>query len=175
MSENAAKQKKRRKRKLFFKTIRKIIKWIVILCVLLAAGLFGLKAYIQNQAANTEQAETYSRAAVTRGALSDTVYGTGTTSAVNQPNILAQADGTLTDLRVAIGDAVKAGDVLAVITNETIDSTITDLEFALWDLDDQIAGTGAGSKVYTIEAPVAGRIMALYAQKGDDESALHQQ
>lgn len=172
MSENAAKQQKRRKRKLFFKTIRRIIKWIVILCILLAAGLFGLKAYIQNQAANSEEGETYSRAAVTRGALSDTVYGTGTTSAVNQPNILAQADGTLTDLRVAIGDEVKAGDVLAVITNETIDSTITDLEFALWDLDDQIAGTGAGSKVYTIEAPVAGRIMALYAQKGDDALAV---
>ncbi len=172
MSENAAKQQKRRKRKMRFKTVRKIVKWLIILCLLLAAGLFGLKAYIQNQAANSDQEETYSRAAATRGALADTVYGTGTTSAVNQPNILAQADGTLTDLRVSIGDEVKAGDVLAVITNDTIDDTITDLEFALWDLDDEIAGTGAGSKVYTIEAPVAGRVMALYAQKGDDALAV---
>lgn len=172
MSENAAKQQKRRKRKMRFKTVRKIVKWLIILCLLLAAGLFGLKAYIQNQAVNSDQEETYSRAAATRGALADTVYGTGTTSAVNQPNILAQADGTLTDLRVSIGDEVKAGDVLAVITNDTIDDTITDLEFALWDLDDEIAGTGAGSKVYTIEAPVAGRVMALYAQKGDDALAV---
>ncbi len=172
MSEKTAKQQRRRKQKRFFRAVRRGIKWIVILCILVAAGLFGLKAYIQNQAANSEAEEAYSRAAAVRGALVDTVYGTGTTSAVNQPNVLAEADGTLTSLRVAVGDSVKAGDVLAVITNEEIDDTITDLEFALWDLDDEIAGTGAGSKVYTIEAPVAGRVMALHAQKGDDALAV---
>lgn len=171
MSETAKKPVRRKKRRVI-KTILKIIKWLVILTAIAAAALFGLKAYIKNQAADGEETETYSRAAAVRGALSDTVYGTGTTSAVNQPNILAGTDGTLTDLRVSIGDAVKAGDVLAVITNEEIDDTITDLEFALWDLDDEIAGTGAGSKVYTIEAPVAGRVMALYAKKGDDALAV---
>ncbi len=172
MSENTAKQQRRRKQRRFFRAVRRMVKWIVILCILAAAGLFGLKAYISKQAEGGETQEAYARAAAVRGALADTVYGTGTTSAVNQPNILAEADGTLTSLRVAIGDSVKAGDVLAVISNEAIDDTITDLEFALWDLDDQIAGTGAGSKVYTIEAPVAGRVMALNAQKGDDALAV---
>lgn len=172
MSENAAKQQKRRKKKSLMRTIRRIIKWIVILVILLAAGLLGLKTYVRNKAQSGEETESYSRASVVRGALEDTVYGTGTTSAVNQPNILAEADGTLTDLRVSIGDTVKEGDVLAVITNDEIDDTITDLEFALWDLDATIADTGAGSKVYTIEAPVAGRVMAMYAVKGDDALAV---
>jgi len=171
MSENTKKPVRRKKRRLL-RRIGKLIKWLIIFAALLIAALFGLKAYIQNQAADGEAGETYSRAVVSRGALSDTVYGTGTTSARSQPNVLVQADGTLTELRVSIGDAVKAGDILAVITNETLDSTITDLEFALWELDDQIAGTRAGSKVYAIEAPVAGRVMALYAGVGDDALAV---
>ena len=107
-----------------------------------------------------------------RGAMKETVYGTGTTSARNQPNVLAEADGTLTDLRVSVGDEVKAGDILAVLTNDEIDDTITDLEFALWDLDAQITETRAGSKVSIIEAPVAGRVVAIYAKAGDDALAV---
>lgn len=63
-----------------------------------------------------------------------------------------------------MGDAVKAGDILAVITNADLDDTITDLEFDLWELDDQILSTSAGSKVTTIEAPAAGRVVAIYAE-----------
>lgn len=171
MSEMAKKPIKRKKRK-FFKTIKTVIKWIVILIVLLIAALFALKAAIAKRAESSADEESYSSAFVARGAMEATVYGTGTTSARSQPNVLAQADGTLTELHVSIGDEVKAGDILAVLTNDTLDDTITDLEFALWELDEQIAETRAGSKVTTIEAPVAGRVMALYAQAGDDALAV---
>ena len=67
---------------------------------------------------------------------------------------------------------MKAGDILAVLTNDEIDDTITDLEFALWDLDAQITETRAGSKVSSIEAPVAGRVVAIYAKAGDDALAV---
>ena len=139
---------------------------------MLAAILFGLKAYIKNLAAISDTESSYSQTQVMRGAMSETVYGTGTTSARNQPNVLAEADGTLTDLRVSVGDEVKAGDILAVLTNDEIDDTITDLEFALWDLDAQITETRAGSKVSSIEAPVAGRVVAIYAKAGDDALAV---
>ena len=157
MSEN----KKRRRRGKTGRTIKKWIKRLILLVILAAAALFGAKAYIRNQAANTEETESYDQARVMRGAMSETVYGTGTTSAKNQPNLLVEADGTLTDLRVSVGDAVKKGDILAVMTNEDIDDTITDLEFKLWDLDAQITDTRSGSKIYKIEAPIAGRIMAV--------------
>lgn len=71
-----------------------------------------------------------------------------------------------------MGDAVKAGDILAVMTNADLDDTITDLEFDLWELDDQILSTSAGSKVTTIEAPAAGRVVAIYAEAGDDALAV---
>jgi len=168
MSEK--KTKKRRGRA--GRSIRKWIKRLILLAIVLTAALFGLKAYIRNQAENTEPEETYSQTQVLRGAMNETVYGTGTTSARSQPNILAEADGTLTDLRVSVGDEVKKGDILAVMTNDTIDDTITDLEFALWDLDATITDTRAGAKVTKIEAPVAGRVMAIYAKAGDDALAV---
>ncbi|MBP3426997.1 MAG: HlyD family efflux transporter periplasmic adaptor subunit [Clostridia bacterium] len=171
MSETQNKKPVRRKRRAG-RLIKRMVKLIVILVLLAVAALFALRAYIRSQAQSTEETESYSRTPVLRGAMEDTVYGTGTTSAVNQPNILAQAEGTLTDLRVEIGDTVKEGDILAVITNEEIDDTITDLEFALWQLDDDITGTAAGSKVTTIEAPAAGRLMAIYAGAGDDALAV---
>ena len=168
MSET--KQKKRRGRA--GRSIKKWIKRLILLAILLAAILFGLKAYIKSQAANTDTQSSYSQTQAIRGAMKETVYGTGTTSARNQPNVLAEADGTLTDLRVSVGDEVKAGDILAVLTNDEIDDTITDLEFALWDLDAQITETRAGSKVSSIEAPVAGRVVAIYAKAGDDALAV---
>ena len=155
----------------FGRAVRKAIKIIVIVALLCGAGLFGLKAYINKQA-ESSSTTSYSRAVVTRGALEETVYGSGTTSARNQTNVLAEAEGTLTDLRVSVGDAVKAGDILAVMTNADLDDTITDLEFDLWELDDQILSTSAGSKVTTIEAPAAGRVVAIYAEAGDDALAV---
>lgn len=168
MSET--KQKKRRGRA--GRSIKKWIKRLILLAIVLAAILFGLKAYIRNQAASAGTESSYSQTQAVRGAMKETVYGTGTTSARNQPNVLAEADGTLTDLRVSVGDEVKEGDILAVLTNDEIDDTITDLEFALWDLDAQITETRSGSKVSSIEAPVAGRVVAIYAKAGDDALAV---
>ena len=165
-------KKKTKRRGRGGRTIKKWIKRLILLVIVLAAGLFGLKAYIRSQAGNTEEAEGYSQTQVMRGAIEETVYGTGTTSARSQPNLLAEADGTLTELRVSIGDAVKEGDILAVLTNEEIDDTITDLEFALWDLDATITDTRSGNKVTKIEAPMAGRVMAIYGKAGDDALAV---
>ena len=161
----------KKKRGRFGRAVRKTVRIIVVVALLCGAGLFGLKAYINKQA-ESSSTTSYSRAVVTRGALEETVYGSGTTSARNQTNVLAEAEGTLTDLRVSVGDAVKAGDILAVMTNADLDDTITDLEFDLWELDDQILSTSAGSKVTTIEAPAAGRVVAIYAEAGDDALAV---
>lgn len=167
----AKKAEKKRRRARRGRRLKKLIKFLLLLVILAAAALFGLKAYIQNQYAGKEDEEEYARAAVMRGAMNDTVYGTGTTSAKSQPSILAQTEGTLTDLRVEIGDTVKEGDILAVITNEDIDDAITDYEFAIWDLDERITGT-MNANVYNITSPVKGRVMAVYAGKGDDALAI---
>lgn len=173
MSETEAVTPVRKKKKgRVRRAVKRIVKILLLLVILAIAALFLLKAYIGKQAEDAASGESYSQGVVLRGAMEETVYGTGTTSAVNQPNLLAEADGTLTELRVAIGDEVKEGDILAVITNDELDDTITDLEFSLWELDDTITGTAAGSKVTSIVAPAAGRLMAVYAEAGDDALAV---
>lgn len=169
--ENKPLKTKKRRRNRAKRIICRAVKLVVLLAVIGIAGLFGLKSYIKSNAGESEET-TYARAVATRGEMEETVYGTGTTSARSQPNVLAEADGTLTDLRVSVGDAVQEGDILAVLTNDTLDDEITDLEFALWDLDDTILGTQSGSAVTVVEAPAAGRVMAIYAQKGDDALAV---
>ena len=136
-----ARRTKKKKRGKAGRIVCKTVRTVVVLAVIAGAGLFGLKAYIQKQAESSDN-ESYSRAVVTRGAMEETVYGTGTTSARNQTNVLAGADGTLTDLRVSVGDEVKEGDILAVLTNSDLDDEITDLEFDLWEMDYTIKDTG---------------------------------
>lgn len=77
-----ARRTKKKKRGKAGRIVRKTVRTVVVLAVIAGAGLFGLKAYIQKQAESSDN-ESYSRAVVTRGAMEETVYGTGTTSARN--------------------------------------------------------------------------------------------
>lgn len=176
MSEQvqAAPQKKRRNSRRVKRMVKRIVKWIFWLCVLAAAALFGYRYYREQTAAQTASTQpTYATSSVQSGAISKTVYGTGMIEAASQPVVSIQMDGTLSELRVDIGDEVKEGDVLAVLENDELDATIQDLEYALWELDDEIMGTSPGATVVTVRSPIAGRVMKLYGQVGDDALAVY--
>lgn len=176
MSEQvqAAPQKKRRNSRRVKRMVKRIVKWIFWLCVLAAAALFGYRYYRERTAAQTASTQpTYATSSVQSGAISKTVYGTGMIEAASQPVVSIQTDGTLSELRVDIGDEVKEGDVLAVLENDELDATIQDLEYALWELDDEIMGTSPGATVVTVRSPIAGRVMKLYGQVGDDALAVY--
>lgn len=176
MSEQvqAAPQKKRRNSRRVKRMVKRIVKWIFWLCVLAAAALFGYRYYREQTAAQTASTQpTYATSSVQSGAISKTVYGTGMIEAASQPVVSIQTDGTLSELRVDIGDEVKEGDVLAVLENDELDATIQDLEYALWELDDEIMGTSPGATVVTVRSPIAGRVMKLYGQVGDDALAVY--
>lgn len=176
MSEQvqAAPQKKRRNSRRVKRMVKRIVKWIFWLCVLAAAALFGYRYYREQTATQTASTQpTYATSSVQSGAISKTVYGTGMIEAASQPVVSIQTDGTLSELRVDIGDEVKEGDVLAVLENDELDATIQDLEHALWELDDEIMGTSPGATVVTVRSPIAGRVMKLYGQVGDDALAVY--
>lgn len=176
MSEQvqAAPQKKRRNPRRVKRMVKRIVKWIFWLCVLAAAALFGYRYYREQTATQTASTQpTYATSSVQSGAISKTVYGTGMIEAASQPVVSIQTDGTLSELRVDIGDEVKEGDVLAVLENDELDATIQDLEYALWELDDEIMGTSPGATVVTVRSPIAGRVMKLYGQVGDDALAVY--
>ena len=169
-----APQKKRRNPRRVKRMVKRIVKWIFWLCVLAAAALFGYRYYREQTATQTASTQpTYATSSVQSGAISKTVYGTGMIEAASQPVVSIQTDGTLSELRVDIGDEVKEGDVLAVLENDELDATIQDLEYALWELDDEIMGTSPGATVVTVRSPIAGRVMKLYGQVGDDALAVY--
>lgn len=169
-----APQKKRRNPRRVKRMVKRIVKWIFWLCVLAAAALFGYRYYRERTATQTASTQpTYATSSVQSGAISKTVYGTGMIEAASQPVVSIQTDGTLSELRVDIGDEVKEGDVLAVLENDELDATIQDLEYALWELDDEIMGTSPGATVVTVRSPIAGRVMKLYGQVGDDALAVY--
>lgn len=169
-----APQKKRRNPRRVKRMVKRIVKWIFWLCVLAAAALFGYRYYREQTAAQTASTQpTYATSSVQSGAISKTVYGTGMIEAASQPVVSIQTDGTLSELRVDIGDEVKEGDVLAVLENDELDAKIQDLEYALWELDDEIMGTSPGATVVTVRSPIAGRVMKLYGQVGDDALAVY--
>lgn len=170
-ARDAARKKKQRRRR-----IRRIIKWIVVLAVL-AGAAYGVWMYLDAQAQREAAASTsgYVQTPVRRGALEVTVYGSGMIQAASQPNVLAETDGTLTDLRVSIGDTVQAGDVLAVMENSDLLEEITSLEYSLWSLDNSITSSLVTGEVNSIRAPASGRVMQVSAKAGDDALAVYRE
>ncbi|MDR3051881.1 MAG: efflux RND transporter periplasmic adaptor subunit [Oscillospiraceae bacterium] len=154
--------------------IRRVIKYAVLLAVLVTAGILGWNYYSRMQAQQAQsEAPQYTQTRALQGALDVHVYGSGAVTAANQPNVYVEADGTLTDLRVDVGDAVSAGQILAVLENDALDEEIASLEYALWSADNTITTTSAGSDVEDILSPSAGRVMKLYAKPGDDALAVY--
>jgi len=104
---------------------RKPLFWILIVVVLAAAG-GGYYYYHQNtttaQAASATPLQT---AVVKRGNLVISASGTGSIISPHEVQLGFETSGLLSELNVAVGDEVKAGDVLAVLESTESEATIT--------------------------------------------------
>lgn len=98
---------------------KKIIKGLALLAALAVAGTGVWHGY-RHFAGEEEPAQAAVRptAVVTRGDLTVTVSGTGSVEPVNAKTVLAGAAGTIAEVRVAVGDSVEEGDVLAVFESD---------------------------------------------------------
>ncbi len=159
---------KRRRR---VRRILKAIAWVLILCALAAAGWW----YYNTTIKKTEESDAvqYTRAMVQQGEFDVHVYGSGAIAAASQPIVYMETDGKLADIRVAVGDSVSKGQILAVLQNDALNDEITSLEYDLWSADSTITSTSAGSEVASIAAPSEGRIMQISANVGDDALAVY--
>jgi RND family efflux transporter MFP subunit len=68
---------------------------------------------------------TYQTAAATKGTLISTVTGTGNITVSSSANISPSISGTVTGLKVAVGDQVKSGQTLFTIVNDDLDVTVS--------------------------------------------------
>jgi HlyD family secretion protein len=107
--------------------LRKRIFWIILLAVIVLAG-GGYAAYARWIAPSKTAQPTYQTATVTRGDVSITAEGSGTLVAPTTLNLAFSNGGTLAELRVQVGDKVKAGDVLARIDDTAARQAVTDAQ-----------------------------------------------
>ena len=117
----------------------RFVRMLVLLVVVIAAAAVGYYAYTQYSAgqAAASAAAAQSRiqyVQVARGTLIAAVSTTGSVTPVSQVRVSFRTAGTLREVNAKVGDAVKAGDVLARLDSTDLELTLatalTNLESA---------------------------------------------
>lgn len=106
---------------------KKTSKRIVIALVLCAAAA----AFAKWQFFPAKPPSNFITAAAVTGDLEDTVLASGTLQAFKQVSVGAQVSGQIKSLKVALGDNVKAGQLIAEIDSLTQQNTVRNAEAAL--------------------------------------------
>ncbi|RUP29146.1 MAG: efflux RND transporter periplasmic adaptor subunit [Curvibacter sp.] len=88
-------------------------------------------------------APAYITAPVTRADIEDTVLANGTLKAFKQVSVGAQVSGQVKSLKVALGDTVRKGDLVAEIDSLTQQNTLRNNEAALANVQAQLRSAEA--------------------------------
>ena len=112
---------------------------------------------------------------VQTGNLSTTVVGTGTLKN-DTANAVKIPDGiTVDEVMVESGDAVKAGEVLAIVNQASVTKTLSQIQDELAELDEEINDTKGDKESAYIKTYIAGRVKKIYAETGENASAVMQE
>lgn len=95
--------------------------YIGLAVVVIVAGVF---IYLQIQKNLAQNTSAYQTVKVERGELVGTVGATGTVHANQSAWLAWQTSGTVEDVRVQIGDEVKAGDILASLNKTSLPQNV---------------------------------------------------
>ncbi len=112
------------------------------IALLIGAGFFGFDSYRSKAA----EKPSYLSAVVARQDLSESVLATGTLEALQQVSVGAQVSGQVKSLKVALGDPVKKGEVIAEIDSLTQQNALKQAEAQLKDVTAQRAAKVATLK-----------------------------
>lgn len=104
----------------------KVRRYVLIAVVLLIIA-YGVRAAFFS----APPPPTFAVAEVTRGNLEDSVLASGTTDAIERVSVGAQATGQLKSLKVALGDRVKKGQLVAEIDDLTQQNELRNAQAAL--------------------------------------------
>ena len=146
---------------------RKWIKWVILA---LAVLIIGSVWFVSSQAAAKAallKSESESAVQATRGDISVIVQANGSIRPSSSSDVYAPLSGEVDLLNVKNGDAVKAGDLILTLKNDTIDDEIASLRSQLSSTDLQILTTDS-SKSSSISSNVAGRVKEVYTAEGQD-------
>ena len=153
---------------------RRVLRTVIIVVCILAAGATGgviyLRRQVREQFAATGQ-EVLS-AAAERGSISTVVTGSGTLVNVDTETVSVPSGVEVTETLVSYGDAVQAGDLLAIVDMASVRTAMASLQSEIEALDEEISDAKGETVSSAVAAGVKGRVKRLYAQQGDSVEAV---
>lgn len=156
------KQNKKRKR-------RKRVQILLFLsAALLIVGFVGTRILQQRVRMQFSQSsEEVLSAKAERGTISTLVSGSGMLVNVDTEEVSVPSGVEVTEILVKYGDSVQEGDILATVDMASVRTVMSQLQEQIESLDQEIA-SAKGDKINSyVTTKVAGRVKAIYAQKGD--------
>jgi|GEM_PF-791240 len=171
---------------------KKLIAALVVVALLAGGGWWGYK-YYRTKSASTATQVRYMEGQVQKGNLRSTISGTGPVASVNGVSVKASQTGTVAQILAQDGQQVKAGQVIMILDNPTLRSSlqqaILDLNNARTSLDNllgpqETSVRGQQLKVQsarltlqqrerdmqnlTVRAPQGGVVSAVSVTEGSD-------
>lgn len=160
----------RRKKKIKASTVVKIVIAVLLIAAILAGVICYLRSRVKEQYGSRSSANILS-ATVQSGSISTTVYGTGRLQDDDTETVAVPTGVELSEVRVAEGDAVNEGDVLASVKPASVISAMSQTQADIDKLDAQLEEAAGEEIDDAITATVDGRVKKIYAAEGDDVSA----
>lgn len=137
---------------------------IIISSVLAAAIILTLILTTVFGKSSSSSSTSYSSTTVTKGNIEVTVEGSGTVQSSGTQYTYAKSDGTVSAVYKNAGETVNAGDVIAVLTNDTLINETNNLLSSLTSIDLEITSSSQATESDGyIYAPVDARVKKIYA------------
>jgi len=108
----------------------KWIAWIVVVC-LIAAGGGGYWWYTSKDTKAATAGPTFTQSRVTKGTITKSVSGSGAVEVSESETVKPSGNATVEHVKVAEGDAVKKGSVLATFEGEDVSLSLSKSELSL--------------------------------------------
>lgn len=159
-----AKPTKAQKRK---RAIQRATAAVSLVLVAVLAGTLYVRKQVQRKV-TAQSGSTIKSATVTTGSIKATVSGSGTLVCEDVVDLTVPSTVKVEKLHIAQGDPVTAGTLLAGVNSSTVLSSLSTVQEALEDLDEDLQSASRDTVSSYVKAGVAGRIKAVYAQEGDN-------
>jgi len=146
---------------------RKWVKWVILALAVLIIGSVWFASSQATAKAALLKSESESAVQAQRGDIRVIVQANGSIRPSSSSDVYAPLSGEVAELSVKNGDAVKTGDLIITLKNDTIDDEIASLNSQLSSTDLQILTTDS-SRSSNISSTVSGRVKAIYAEEDRD-------
>ena len=140
---------------------------IGVLVVAVAAGMIALPTLLKKEEPESADAASILSAKVERGSIRTTISGGGTLTDGEGTEITAPHGVEITEYLVKNGDTVEAGQPIAAVDMNSVQTTLQTLQKNLDYIARQMKLNPSRSGGSTVKAVNAGRVMKVYAKIND--------